>query len=89
MTSPCGKIRIPLNESQDEHSQIEEFLKDYKGEGIQHVALGTDDIYRSVETMRRRRRAASRTPSTPISTGSTPASPATARMSSGCRPTRS
>ena len=52
MTSPCGKIRIPLNESQDEHSQIEEFLKDYKGEGIQHVALGTDDIYVSVETMR-------------------------------------
>jgi len=54
MTSPCGKIRIPLNESQDEHSQIEEFLKDYKGEGIQHVALGTDDIYQSVETMRDR-----------------------------------
>src|SRR4051812_9200188 len=54
MTSPCGKIRIPLNESQDEHSQIEEFLKDYKGEGIQHVALGTDDIFHSVETMRER-----------------------------------
>lgn len=51
MTSPCGKIRIPLNESQDEHSQIEEFLKDYKGEGIQHVALGTDDIFQAVETM--------------------------------------
>lgn len=51
MTSPCGKIRIPLNESQDEHSQIEEFLKDYKGEGIQHVALGTDDIFHAVETM--------------------------------------
>jgi len=54
MTSPCGKIRIPLNESQDEHSQIEEFLKDYKGEGIQHVALGTDDIFQAVETMRER-----------------------------------
>jgi 4-hydroxyphenylpyruvate dioxygenase len=54
MTSPCGKIRIPLNESQDEHSQIEEFLKDYKGEGIQHVALGTDDIFHAVETMRER-----------------------------------
>ena len=52
MTSPDGKIRIPLNESQDEHSQIEEFLRDYKGEGIQHVALGTDDIYASVEAMR-------------------------------------
>ena len=45
MTSPCGKIRIPLNESQDDHSQIEEFLEDYHGEGIQHIALGTDDIF--------------------------------------------
>jgi 4-hydroxyphenylpyruvate dioxygenase len=52
MTSPCGKIRIPLNESQDEHSQIEEFLREYHGEGIQHVALGTDDIFHSVEAMR-------------------------------------
>jgi 4-hydroxyphenylpyruvate dioxygenase len=54
MTSPCGKIRIPLNESRDDHSQIEEFLRDYKGEGIQHLALGTDDIYAAVETMRGR-----------------------------------
>jgi 4-hydroxyphenylpyruvate dioxygenase len=54
MTSPCGKIRIPLNESQDEHSQIEEFLRDYRGEGIQHVALGTGDIFHAVETMRER-----------------------------------
>jgi 4-hydroxyphenylpyruvate dioxygenase len=52
LTSPDGKIRIPLNESQDEHSQIEEFLRDYRGEGIQHIALGTDDIYASVEAMR-------------------------------------
>jgi 4-hydroxyphenylpyruvate dioxygenase len=51
MTSPCGKIRIPLNESRDEHSQIEEFLRDYRGEGIQHIALGTADIYQAVETM--------------------------------------
>jgi len=51
MTSPCGKIRIPLNESRDDHSQIEEFLRDYKGEGIQHVALGTNDIFASVEAM--------------------------------------
>jgi 4-hydroxyphenylpyruvate dioxygenase len=51
MTSPCGKIRIPLNESQDDHSQIEEFLKDYHGEGIQHVALAARDIFDSVEAM--------------------------------------
>src|ERR1700722_144945 len=51
MTSPDGKIRIPLNESRDEHSQIEEFLRDYRGERIQHIALGADDIYAAVETM--------------------------------------
>src|SRR6202035_2471051 len=49
MTSPCGKIRIPLNESQDDHSQIEEFLKDYRGEGIQHIALGTDESCTTVD----------------------------------------
>ena len=52
MTSPCGKIRIPLNESSDDKSQIEEFLKRYNGEGIQHIALGTDDIYKTVESLR-------------------------------------
>ena len=54
MTSPCGKIRIPLNESQDDKSQIEEFLREYKGEGIQHIALGTDDIYEAVDILRAR-----------------------------------
>lgn len=52
MTSPCGKIRIPLNESSDDKSQIEEFLKDFNGEGIQHIALGTNNIYQSVEELR-------------------------------------
>jgi len=52
MTSPCGKIRIPLNESSDDKSQIEEFLKDFNGEGIQHIALGTDNIYQSVDALR-------------------------------------
>lgn len=51
MTSPCGKIRIPINESADDKSQIEEYLRAYKGEGIQHIALGTDDIYATVETL--------------------------------------
>lgn len=54
MTSPCGKIRIPLNESQDDVSQIEEFLREYNGEGIQHIALGTDDIYKTVDQLRER-----------------------------------
>ncbi|MDQ3139685.1 MAG: 4-hydroxyphenylpyruvate dioxygenase [Pseudomonadota bacterium] len=52
MTAPDDKIRIPLNESQDEHSQIEEYLKEYKGEGIQHIALATDDIFKTVDALR-------------------------------------
>jgi 4-hydroxyphenylpyruvate dioxygenase len=54
MTSPCGKIRIPINESADDKSQIEEYLEAYKGEGIQHIALGTDDIHATVERLRAR-----------------------------------
>jgi 4-hydroxyphenylpyruvate dioxygenase len=54
LTSPCGKIRIPINESQDDKSQIEEYLNEYKGEGIQHIALATDDIYRTVDALRTR-----------------------------------
>ncbi len=52
MTSPCGKIRIPINESSDDKSQIAEYLDLYHGEGIQHVALGTDEIYATVEAMK-------------------------------------
>ena len=52
MVSPCGKIRIPLNESQDASSQVEEFLKDYHGEGIQHIALASRHIYRTVDRLR-------------------------------------
>src|SRR5256885_2311916 len=52
MTSPCGKIRIPINESQDDKSQIEEYLREYHGEGIQHIALATEDIYRTVDVLR-------------------------------------
>jgi 4-hydroxyphenylpyruvate dioxygenase len=52
MTSPCGKIRIPINESADDKSQIEEYLRAYHGEGIQHVALSTEDIYVTVEELR-------------------------------------
>ncbi len=51
MTSPCGRIRIPINESSDDKSQIEEYLEKYKGEGIQHIALASSDIYASVENM--------------------------------------
>jgi 4-hydroxyphenylpyruvate dioxygenase len=54
MTSPCGKIRIPINESQDDKSQIEEYLREYQGEGIQHIALATDGIYDTVDVLRAR-----------------------------------
>ncbi|WP_260294862.1 4-hydroxyphenylpyruvate dioxygenase [Sedimenticola hydrogenitrophicus] len=52
MTSPCGKIRIPINESRDDQSQIQEYLHAYHGEGIQHIALGTGDIHATVERLR-------------------------------------
>ena len=52
MTSPCGKIRIPINESQDDKSQIEEYLREYHGEGIQHIALASRDIYGTVDVLR-------------------------------------
>ena len=52
LASPCGKIKIPLNESKDDKSQIEEFLHEYKGEGIQHIALSTPNIYQTVHQLR-------------------------------------
>ena len=52
MTSPCGRIRIPINESQDDKSQIEEYLREYQGEGIQHIALATDEIRTTVDVLR-------------------------------------
>jgi 4-hydroxyphenylpyruvate dioxygenase len=53
MTSPCGKIRIPINEEGSETAgQIQEYLDAYRGEGIQHIALGTNDIYSTVDGLR-------------------------------------
>jgi len=52
MTSPNGSVKIPLNESDDPKSQINEYLDEYKGEGIQHIALFTDNIYETIESMR-------------------------------------
>ena len=90
MTSPCGKIRIPLNESRDEHSQIEEFLRDYHGEGIQHIALGTRTTSSTpVETMRGRGRDVPGHARHLLRARSTPACRATARACSACAPTAS
>ncbi|MDE2145720.1 MAG: 4-hydroxyphenylpyruvate dioxygenase [Burkholderiales bacterium] len=53
MTSPCGKIRIPINEEGNETAgQIQEYLDRYHGEGIQHIALASGDLPRSVDALR-------------------------------------
>ena len=52
MTGPCGKLKIPLNETSDDQSQIAEYLKEYNGEGIQHIAMTTKDIYGTVDKLR-------------------------------------
>ena len=54
LTSPCGRIRIPINEDRGETGQIVEYLKRYKGEGIQHIAVGTDDIYSATDAIAER-----------------------------------
>ena len=52
MTSPCGKIRIPINEEgNDNKGQIAEYLDSYHGEGVQHIALATKNIYDTVDAL--------------------------------------
>ena len=52
MRSPCGKITIPINEPTENQSQIQEYIDEYKGSGIQHVALLTKDICSSVKKIK-------------------------------------
>ena len=55
MTSPCGKIRIPINEEGNEKAgQIQEYLDKYQGEGIQHIAMGSRDLFKTVDALRAR-----------------------------------
>ena len=54
LTSPCGRIRIPINEDRGETGQIVEYLRRYKGEGIQHIAVGTEDIYGATDEIAQR-----------------------------------
>jgi 4-hydroxyphenylpyruvate dioxygenase len=52
MTSPCGKIRIPINEEgQEKAGQIQEYLDRYHGEGVQHIAMGSANLYRTVDML--------------------------------------
>jgi len=52
MRSPNGSVKIPLNESPDEKSQINEYIQEYNGEGIQHIALYTENIYETIESIK-------------------------------------
>ncbi|WP_323040507.1 4-hydroxyphenylpyruvate dioxygenase [Gemmobacter sp.] len=54
LTSPCGRIRIPINEDRGDKGQIVEYLRRYNGEGIQHIAVGTEDIYATTDTIAER-----------------------------------
>lgn len=53
MRSPCSKFSIPINEPSDKKSQIQEYLDEYHGSGIQHLALITDDIMPTMETLKK------------------------------------
>jgi 4-hydroxyphenylpyruvate dioxygenase len=53
LTSPCGKIRIPINEEGNEkRGQITEYLDMYHGEGIQHIAMGAKNLFQTVDALR-------------------------------------
>ena len=53
MTAPDGRIRVPLNEEgQAGGGQIEEFLRAYNGEGIQHIAFSCDDLLATWDRLR-------------------------------------
>ena len=54
LTSPCGRIRIPINEDRGETGQIVAYLKKYNGEGIQHIAVGARDIYDATDDISER-----------------------------------
>ncbi len=52
MRSPCNKITIPINEPTEGKSQIQEYLDEYHGSGIQHLAMTTGDILKTVSSLR-------------------------------------
>lgn len=51
LRSPCGLFCIPINEAKEKKSQINEYLDEYKGPGIQHLAFLTKDILKSVSAL--------------------------------------
>ena len=51
LSSPCGKFCIPINEGTEKKSQINEFLDEYRGAGVQHIAFLTDNLLASLATL--------------------------------------
>lgn len=54
LCSPCRNVRIPINESADDKSQIAEYLNEYGGEGVQHIALLSKNLYSTVDVLSNR-----------------------------------
>ncbi len=52
LRSPCGKFCIPINEADEKKSQINEYLDEYRGPGVQHLAFATDDLLASLDALR-------------------------------------
>ena len=52
--SPCGKIKVPINEATEPESQVQEFVNRFKGAGVQHLAFQTTDIIGGLRTFRSR-----------------------------------
>ncbi len=52
LRSPCGKFCIPINEASDAKSQINEYLEEYNGPGVQHIAFSTNDIVSSLSKLK-------------------------------------
>lgn len=52
MRSPCSLFSVPINEPTGDKSQIQEYLNEYKGSGIQHIALTTKEISNTLEKLR-------------------------------------
>ncbi len=53
LRAPCGNFSIPINEAQDKKSQINEYLEEYKGPGVQHLAFSTGDMLSSIQALQK------------------------------------
>ena len=51
LRSPCGTFCIPINEADEKKSQINEYLEEYNGPGVQHLAFSTDDLLASLDAL--------------------------------------